>query len=349
MRKRPADERAFGPASRKKALKALARLAVVLAIACGGTSVAALAVVGHGKASLDAAATSASIGAGGDASTDGQSLIEYEGSRYVPNPRMVTVCVLGIDRDRSSNEDDGAGQADVVVLVAADLDTGKIKAISIPRESMVDVDMLHPDGSYSKTTTMALCLSYAFGDGGRASCENTVKSVSRALMGVPVPYYLALDLGGIAPLNDAVGGIELTAMETIPESGIEEGRPLVLRGSDARSYVQWRDESALESPLQRQARQSQYIEAFLAQAPEQVRSDPRRALALYDAVSQHAVTNLGLGEMACLAELAASGESSFDLITLEGTMRNGESYGEFHLDPASVYEAVLETYYHRAD
>ena len=49
---------------------------------------------------------------------------------------------------------------------------------------------------------MQLCLSYAYGDGKAKSAENTANSISRILYVVPITKYFALDLNGIAHLND---------------------------------------------------------------------------------------------------------------------------------------------------
>ena len=263
---------------------------------------------------------------------------------------MSTVCFLGFDREGPTSAPGDAGQADAVIVAALNLEFNQIKLISIPRESMVDVRVNPQGDGHAETQTMALCLAYAFGDGGASSCENTIRSVSDALYGMPVCAYLALDLGGIVPLNDAVGGVPVRALETIPETGIVEGGETLLLGQDARSYVQWRNEAVLESPLQRQARQTQYVKAYAARLLERTAQDPGTIPAVYEAVTKHAVTDLSASELAYLAfALASTGTAHLKTTTLSGEMRHGESYGEFHFDQASVYETVLDTYYHRID
>ena len=351
MSSRPAS--ALLPAS-PRARKALAALAIVLAaciLVVAGLGIAALTIVGEGKASLAQADGAAAVSLVEGATTDdGGATVEYEGARYARNERMATVCFLGVDREGPARATEGAGQADAVVVAAVNLETSAVDLIGVPRESMVEVDELGSDGSRRSSQDMALCLAYAFGDGGHASCENTARAASRALCGVPVTRYLALDLGGIVAVNDAADGVRVTALETIPDTGIVEGRETLLLGEDARAYVQWRDEAVLESPLARQARQAQYLEAFAAQLPGKVLANPGMATDLYEALSDHTTTNLSMSEAAYLAStLVLADPSNLQITTLAGEMRHGESYGEFHLDERAVFETVLETYYHRVD
>lgn len=328
---------------RSKLMRAGVLVLIVIALVAVGVLTAAFAIVQQGRASALSASTTEGVKLfEGASSDDGGRTIEYGGEHYVLNENMVSVCFLGFDQETPSEE--SAGQADAVIVAAFDLDANDVKLISIPRESMVDVDMLSPEGTCVGSTTTALCLAYAYGDGKHTSCANTVRAVSNALYDIPIPFYLALDLSGIVPLNDAVGGVEITALESIPDSDIVQGESIRLQGEDARRYVQWRDEPVLESPLQRQARQTQYVKAFVSQAT----SNPAALLDLYQVASAHTLTNLSMNELGCLAlSLAASDTSNLNIVTLSGEMRAGQSYGEFYLDQQSVFEAILATYYHQ--
>lgn len=345
MSSRPTREAAHAArplGMRGRLMRAGAVALAAIALVATGVLVAAFAIVQQGRASALSASASEGIELfEGASSDDGGRTIEYGGARYALNENMVSACFLGFDRETPSEE--SAGQADAVIVAAFDLDANDVKLISVPRESMVDVEMLGPEGTYGGAVTTALCLAYAYGDGKHTSCANTVRAVSNALYGIPIPFYLALDLSGIVPLNDAVGGVEVTALETIPDSDIEQGQTIRLEGEDARRYVQWRDEPVLESPLQRQARQAQYVEAFASQAA----SNPAALLDLYQAAAEHVLTNLSMNELGCLALcLAASDASDLDIVTLSGEMRDGASYGEFYLDQAAAYETILSIYYH---
>ena len=335
--------------NKQKLLLGIGTVLGVLILVVVGILIAVCVIIQDGKTSLAQTASVERITPDEEAfSSDDGKTVEYNNTRYLLNENMVSLCILGFDRETVSTEGEGAGQADVVIVATLNIDTNEMKLISVPRESMVEVNEYRPDGTYTGSATMALCLAYAFGDGSHTSCENTTQALSKALHGIAIPSDLALDLSGITPLNNAVGGVELTALETIPESSITKDQDILLLGEDARRYVQWRDESVLESPLHRQARQTQYVKAFAAQLPSKVVTNPSLFLELYNVVKDHSVTNLDMNELAYLVSaLATQDASALDVITLEGEMRHGESYGEFYLDEKSVYEAILATYYHQ--
>ena len=196
-------------------------------------------------------------------------------------------------------------------------------------------------------STMQLCLAYAYGDGGELSSQYTASAVSRVLYNMPVNYYFALDMDGVGALADAIGGVSLTPTQSVPNTNIVEGEPTVLFGSNALKYVQWRDTSVLTSSLDRQARQSQFVETFCKQALSSAQGNVGTLVNLYTTASNYAVTNLGLNEFSYLASsVLATGITSVDMTTLQGTMQQGDKFAEFYLDKTNVYETVLNVYYH---
>ena len=111
--------------------------------------------------------------------------------------------------------------------------------------------------------------------------------------------------------------------------------------------MQWRDTSVLTSSLDRQTRQSQFVEAFCKQALSSAQGNVGTLVNLYTTASNYAVTNLGLNEFSYLASsVLATGITSVDMTTLQGTMQQGDKFAEFYLDKTNVYETVLNVYYH---
>ena len=259
---------------------------------------------------------------------------------------MVSVVVMGYDRTATDEVNGQNGQADAVMVMALDTSTGKVTAIGIPRDSMVDVSK-SVGGAYAGQGKMQLCLAFGYGDGAEGSCENVTTAVSRVLYNMPVNYYFSLDMDGVGALADAIGGVSLTPTQSIPNTNIVEGEPIVLFGSNALKYVQWRDTSVLTSSLDRQTRQSQFVETFCKQALSSAQGNVGTLVNLYTTASNYAVTNLGLNEFSYLASsVLATGITSVDMTTLQGTMQQGDKFAEFYLDKTNVYETVLNVYYH---
>ena len=131
------------------------------------------------------------------------------------------------------------GQADALVFVVLDSESGKVLFVNISRDSMVEVNKYNVKGQYLGTEEMQVCLSYAYGDGKEQSCMNTVESVSRLMYGMPIHAYAAIDYEGIEVLNDVFGGVTAQVLEdlTFVNPALQEGKIVTLDGQQAHSYV----------------------------------------------------------------------------------------------------------------
>lgn len=276
--------------------------------------------------------------------------ITYQGTKYAPNDKMVSVAFIGYDNAETGGT---TGQADTVIVLTMNLETGAVKAISIPRDTMVDVDEYVGD-AYIGQQTMQLCLAYSYGDGSVTSSEHVASLASRILYDVPISYYFTLNLEGIGPINDAVGGVTLTPLETIPGTDVVEGVPITLWGDNALKYVRWRDSSNPEanttSSLDRQERQIQYLRAFADQLLQNLTTDPAALVNLYNLAVQYSWTNLGVDEFTYLAtQVLQNGLSSMEITSLPGEMVMGTNYAEYYLDKDGVRQIVIDTFYHPVD
>lgn len=332
--------------------KGLRRAGIVLAAAlavvviAGGT---VLALIKMGEQSVKEANTATNVQSEGVAYDEGKT-VEYNGKLYGLNENMASIAIIGYDR-RSEQVVPGknVGQADAVMVLAANLDTGQVTAIGIPRDSMVEVGEFM-GSEFTGMSTMQLCLSFAYGDGGETSSQYTTAAISRVLYNMPVNNYISLDMDSVGELANAVGGVPLTPLQTIPGTNIAEGQSTVLFGSNALKYIQWRDTSVLNSSLDRQARQSQFVQAFCKQALGQAQGNVGTLVSLFNVARANGVTNLGVDDFTYLASTVLNtGITGVDVTTLQGEMQQGKKFAEFYLDKTNVYETVLKVYYHEID
>ena len=331
---------ASGKSGKKIALIVLGVILVVLLLSVA----VAFALVKSGESSLKDF-TGEILAAEDAQSTDEGRTVEYQGKKYALNEDMVSVVFIGYDRNELADPALTAGQADTVIVLALDTKTGKATAINVPRDSMVEVGEFAGD-AYIGQDTMQLCLAFSYGDGAETSCENVTTSVSRTLYNMPMSYCVALNVAGIAPLNDAVGGVELNALQTIPGTDIVEGQTTLLMGDNAERYVRYRDTSALSSSSDRQQRQMQYITAYASKALSNSGGESASLTDLFNLASDYSVTNLGASQFAYLASVMLShGITSLDSVTLAGETVEGPQYIEYQLDKDAVYQTVLDVYY----
>lgn len=292
--------------------------------------------------------------------TDYQEVIEYNGHKYIYNNDIVSVAFIGVDK-RDLGLDNGkigtAGQADANIVLTVDTSTGKATAIAVPRDTMVDVDLYSESGLFLRSEEMQLCLSYAYGNGTDTSAANVTTSISRILYNVPISKYFALDLDGIAPINDAIGGVTVTSLYDLKKYGISKGDEVHLQGDLTEAYVRTRDMDDVNASLNRTARQMQYIKAFAGQLVPAVINDFSVVSSLYNTASEYSSTDISLSNVTYLASLLLSkGVTDFDTITLEGEMKPSDRidyadvvYAEFYPDEEALMETVLSVFYKQAD
>lgn len=271
--------------------------------------------------------------------------ITYNGKKYELNKHMATVAFIGFD---GRDNDDGTqkGQSDTVMVVALNTDTGEARGIVIPRDSMVAVDT-YSNGSFAGQVTEQLCLQFAYGTDGDNSSALTAAAASRVLDNIPVDYYYTLNIEGVAPINDSIGGVTLVPTQTVPGTAVVEGQETTLFGTSAEKYVQWRDTTELTSSLDRTARQVSYMQAFAGKMLNSAKSNPAVLINLYQTMGDYTWTNLGLDEFSYLATtMLEHGLTSFDVVTLQGTMQQGDTFAEFYLDQDNVKQTIVDTFYH---
>lgn len=276
--------------------------------------------------------------------------IEYNGKTYIFNDNIVTFALIGVDKEILGLDNavvGTAGQADTIALALYDTVSGKASVLAIPRDTIADVNTYDVDGNYLSISKQQICVSYAYGNGGDTSCENTLTSISRLIFGIPINYYIALDLDGIPVLNDSVGGVKVTCLETIGQ--FTEGETIVLHGEEADRYVRKRDTEKIDADAYRRVRQKQYMEQFISQAIAVIKKDFSFVPKFYNLASNYSVTNI-TADMATYigTNLIGKNFGIQDFKTVPGEYRKGEKYSEYIVDSDGLFEMVLELFYTQA-
>lgn len=280
--------------------------------------------------------------------------VVWQGRGYNYNDHLSNFLFIGVDKREKETADIGsadAGQADALYLVSWDRADGSISVITIPRDTMTQIEVLGPDGESLGKTEDHISLSYAYGDGEHESCTLTEEAVSELFYGLSIQGYCSINMDAIPVLTESVGGVTVT----VPNDSLEEvdprfekGAQIILDGSDTEIFVQYRDTSVSQSGLSRTERQQEYIRAFGAAAGQAYAADPGFVTELYEALAPYMVTNIGNDQFADIMESMASGGTS-DNWTVPGEGRTGETYDEYHVDDDALYEKIIETFYEEAE
>ena len=276
---------------------------------------------------------------------NGDSIV-YEGKTYRYNRDVTNLLFMGVDKRSldDENEEGTGGQADVIVMIAINIKSHKLTLFAIPRDTMAEISLYTPSGTYNGMATKQICLAFAYGDGKETSCENTVSSVSKLFYNIPIKTYYALDLDGIAAMNDAVGGVDVVSPETIGD--FTQGESYHLEGREAENFVRVRDKSKVESSMDRLKRQEVYAQSFLNKLQASLKSNPTSAVTLFNESAPYSSTNLTAAKVAYLAkELMFGGGMSPEIITVSGeTTLNGKN-AEYKVNDKEFFKQFLSVYY----
>ena len=284
---------------------------------------------------------------------DGKT-VSYKGDTYVLNENITTVLLIGVDKtelEENATRGEG-GEADCILLMSMDTQTGETKIVNISREAYAQVDIYSVSENLIESRNTQLCRAYAFGDGGELSCENTMKSVKRLLYGMPIHSYVALDMRFIGAATDAVDGISLTTLSDVkmPDDRIVPmGTEIELWGREAEFYVRYRNKLLLESNLLRMDRQKQFVELFAKKALAETKKDLTTLLDLYGAMTKYMTTDLSLADVTFLLGTFLNHGATFEFTSIKGQLdRLGEN-AIYYLDETNTYETVLDLYYTKAE
>ena len=286
----------------------------------------------------------------GAESTDDGHTVTYKGDTYKYNEDVASIVIMGIDQSELENEGGVAGRADAIYIFTYDTNTGKCNLIPVSRDTMADVKIRSVSGEDLGYEKLQLALSYSYGDGKLTSCENTTETLSRIFYNIPFNNYIALDWDAIAPLNDAIGGVHLKALEDINTKYTQnkKGDKVTLTGNDAWSYVKYRDTSRLDSNPLRIRRQKQYLSAFANKFLPMAREDITIVSDLYNTASDYMYTNLSRETVVYIvSEMLPNVYSAKDITqhNIKGELTMGEKFAEFVPDETSLYETILKVYY----
>lgn len=342
--------------TKKNKISSILLLAVLFLIIALISAFFLLRTVGKRNLKANAVRTTETVVA--DTEMEEEGIVYRNGIKYRYNEDLYTILVVGTDsRAESFSElgegEEGAGQADAIFLAVIDETNNKISMISIPRDTMTEIDVYDSFGQYYNTVTEHLALQYSYGDGAELSCEMMEKAVSNLMYGIPIHAYASINMNAIGVMNDAIGGVTLEVLEDIDEdygSLHKKGQTYTLKGDEARLYVQGRDEEADYSAINRLARQKQYMIAFINQALDATQKDLTLPVKIYNTVIPYVVTDLDVSEITYLSTVALScGFSEGNLHIIQGQQVKGSVYEEYHIEEDKLKDLVIDVFYTPVD
>lgn len=126
--------------------------------------------------------------------------------------RFLNILLVGFDRDEERDQKTEYFRADTLMVFAINTETGKVDIVSVPRDTLVPI--YKRDGTRDKINS---AYGYGWKYGGapsddleekhRLGMEYQVETVSRTLKGIPIHYYVSVDMDVVVEVVDIIGGV----------------------------------------------------------------------------------------------------------------------------------------------
>ena len=280
-----------------------------------------------------------------------QNTVEYEGNTYKYNDHLSNYLFMGIDSTEEVSEMESqqdAGQADSIYVVSLDRATEQVQVLSIPRDTITEIEVFNPSGTSLGMTDNHINLQYAYGDGKEESCELMKTAVSKLLHDLPIQGYYSMNISGISEIGKLVGDVEIV----VPDDSLEEydpyfkeGATVVINGDNVEEFLRYRDSGKSQSALERQQRQKTYLKALVPKLQEKTQTNSSFVGDLLDDIQPYTVTNMGNDVFVKL--LNAAGNSTLETQTVPGEGVEGQYYDEYHVDDDALYKLILSMFYNK--
>lgn len=321
------------PRSRKP--RKTMRMALIVAVYC--TSFAVLLLLAAVYRAPEKEAVYGSL----EGRFDSQITLTRDGAtRCYREMEITNYLLLGVDKEQVTLD----GQADFLVILSVDRRNRQVTPIMVDRDTLAMVTTYGVFGNASGERLMQISLAQAFHAQGQTGSANTASALSRLLYGVPVDHYVAVDLQGIALMNDAVGGVEVTLEDdfTALDPEMRPGSTVLLKGAQAELFVRSRMEVADGTNASRMRRQRAYLEGLLPRL-----LDGRGELLREGLKSLNGHYESDLTDSAIFSAVQRYADYEWqEFVTLPGEWRLGEDeFTEFTLDGEATQEILGELWF----
>ena len=223
--------------------------------------------------------------------------VHFDGNR-------VNLLLLGFDRKASRDRYYKIYRPDTIMIASINLREPDVALVNIPRDSYVKIN---GTGGYDKINHAYMYGYFRKGveDPDKSGVETVIKTIEDFLGGIPVHYYVRLDMDAVVEIIDRLGGFYYDVdIDVRAKTG--RGRVLLkkgyqhLTGKDFMRYVRNR---AVGGDLGRAKRQQKIVIAAFRQLRRQGRLSELPGI--YRTLNENVETNLSARQIAALALLGA--------------------------------------------
>jgi len=241
----------------------------------------------------------------------------------------INLAYFGLDKNEEREKTLGSFRTDTIIIMHLDFVNKKAGVLSIPRDTYV----LIANKNYSDKINHA----FPFGGGIEGDgFQNSLDTISGFLGGVTLDRYFATDMSVIAPVVDAMGGVEYDVDVEYTKGGYNLTKGLqILDGKKAEQYVRFR--KTANGDIDRVQRQQKFFLALIKQASRKVKLE--EGMEIYKEVKGQTYSNLSIKEMMALGTfIKGINFDSIECYYVKGSFMNKNGISYWNADMEYVKE-----------
>lgn len=247
----------------------------------------------------------------------------------------LNILLLGIDASAERYKTMGSFRTDTMMLISIDFEGNTTQIISIPRDSYVEI----PGQKRREKINAAFVRGGGFEGGG---FEKTMETVSAFFGGIPVHYYVGIDMNVVKEIIDIMGGLDYEVDVEVNIGGrkLEKGFQR-LSGQQVLDYVRTRHTA--RGDIDRIGRQQKIVLAVFDQlkSTKQIAKIPQ----FYSAIMDKVHTNMNLKQITALALFATKLEmDNIQTYTVAGEPIYIDGISYWAIDQYKKKELVAEVF-----
>ncbi len=236
---------------------------------------------------------------------------------------------------------------DVIMLASFDTDTGAVSIMQIPRDTYIE---LVDDTRRVKKANSLLAHFYNENWSGNYKKDlvaglGQLKAAMAEVFGIPIDYYVMLDLNGFVNIVNAIGGVDMYVPRDMKYNDPEQGLYINLKqgqqnlsGDEAEQFIRFRKGYA-NADLGRVDAQKLFMRAFIEKV--QKKFNISTVVGIAEQLAKYVVTDLEMSEIMFFAKKALSVDTSkVAMSTLPGDLA-----GSYYVASRSGTYDAINTYF----
>lgn len=257
---------------------------------------------------------------------------------------IVNIAILGFDRNAEREEYSLLFLPDFIAVLSIDFETNDMAFVRVLRDSYVPIAVT----GIKDKINHSYYHGYMHGTGKDRDAnglKSTLDTVSTVLGGVPIHYYVSVNMDGLAYIVDAIGGIDYKVKENLYD---KYGNRVLSKGTryfDGEAFVLFvrhRDDNSGQD-IGRAARQFDIMYELF----KSVRNKGllKNIPSLFKVYRDYIVTNLSLKQVAALAYFAKDFDPSKEMFfNLDGTNQSKDGIWYWVLNQAQRVRLIREVF-----